>query len=226
MISNRIKLLNLSFLIGMFLVAGCANWNNTQKGAAVGAGAGAALGSVLGNKSGKAGQGAALGGVIGGATGAVIGVYMDKQAKKIEAIENAEVERVDEAIRVTFESGILFGFDSYSLTAESQETIMKFADILKEYPDTNISIEGHTDNKGSDEYNRTLSQRRADAVKNYLKMQQVDQNRMMTIGRSFDRPLESNDTDAGRAKNRRVEVLITASEELIEKAEKGEIKEN
>jgi outer membrane protein OmpA-like peptidoglycan-associated protein len=141
----------------------------------------------------------------------------------MEKIENAEVERLGEAIKVTFESGILFGFDSYALTPQSQETIMKFAEILNEYPDTNISIEGHTDNRGTEEYNQRLSQRRADAVKNYLKMQNVDEKRMMTIGQAFSRPVASNETDDGRSKNRRVEILISANENLIEKAESGKI---
>jgi outer membrane protein OmpA-like peptidoglycan-associated protein len=226
MIKRKTNYGTLSLVLGIFMLISCKSMNNTQKGAAVGAGTGAALGAVLGNRTGQTGRGAALGSVIGGATGAVIGVYMDKQAEKMEKIENAEVERVGEAIKVTFESGILFGFDSDALTPQSQETIMKFAEILNEYPDTHISIEGHTDNRGTQEYNQRLSQRRADAVKNYLKMQKVDETRMMTLGQSFNRPIASNDTDEGRTKNRRVEMYITANEDLIEKAESGKIENN
>lgn len=215
----------LSILILVSFLAACKNWNNTQKGAVIGAGTGAAVGAVIGNKSGQAGRGAGIGAVIGGVAGTAIGVYMDKQAKKMEEqIKDAEIERVEEGIKVTFASGILFGFDSYSLTPASQENLMKFAEILKEYPDTDIMIEGHTDNRGSRSYNQGLSERRAQSVRNYLRMQGVSESRMQTIGYSFDRPVASNDTEEGRAKNRRVEILITANEKLIEKAEKGELK--
>lgn len=212
-------------ILGAVFLFSCASWNNTEKGVAIGGGTGGAIGAVLGNKTGEAGKGAAIGAIVGGAAGAAIGIYMDKQAKKIEdEIKDAEVERVGEAIKLTFDSGILFGFDSFSLTPQAQETIMKFADILKEYPDTDLSIEGHTDNRGAYAYNLTLSERRAASVRNYLKMQGVEDSRMVTIGFSFDKPVATNDTDEGRAKNRRVEILITANDELVEKAEKGEIK--
>ena len=213
------------FLVVIFLV-GCSSWNNTQKGGAIGAGSGAAIGGLFGSKKGKTGEGAVIGAVIGGAVGAGIGVYMDKQAAKLEKeMKDAEIERVGEAIKVTFDSGILFGFDSFALTPASQETIMKFANILNEYPDTDITIEGHTDNKGAYSYNLNLSKKRAESVYNYLKMQNVISERMVTNGYSFDRPIADNATEEGRAKNRRVEILITANEDLIEKAEKGEIKE-
>src|SRR5690606_1962444 len=164
-----------------------------------------------------------IGAAVGGAGGAAIGRYMDKQAKELEAIEAAEVERVGEGIKLTFESGILYGFDSYELTPASQESVMELSSILNDYPDTNVLIEGHTDNKGSAEYNQGLSERRAISVANYLKMQGVDASRISTRGMGFDKPVESNDTEAGRAKNRRVEIAIWANEELIEKAESGEI---
>ncbi|WP_373497046.1 OmpA family protein [Aquiflexum sp.] len=212
-------------LVVVFLLS-CSGWNNTQRGGAIGAGTGAAAGGLFGSKKGKTAEGAVIGAVIGGAVGAGIGVYMDKQAEKLEKeMKDAEIERVGEAIKVTFDSGILFGFDSFALTPEAQETIMKFADILNEYPDTDITIEGHTDNKGAYEYNLNLSRKRAEAVNNYLKMQQVSGDRMVTNGFSFDRPIADNSTEEGREKNRRVEILITANEDLIEKAEKGEIKD-
>ena len=210
-------------IIGASMLFGCASWNNTEKGVAVGGGAGAAIGAVLGNKSGQVGKGAGIGAVVGGAAGAAVGIYMDKQAKKMEEIKDAEVERVGEAIKLTFDSGILFGFDSFSLTPDAQESIMKLSEILNEYPETNISIEGHTDNRGAYAYNQKLSEQRAQSVRNYLKMKGVEDNRLFTIGHSFDKPIATNETDEGRAKNRRVEVLITATDVLIEKAEKGEI---
>jgi outer membrane protein OmpA-like peptidoglycan-associated protein len=210
-------------LVVIFLVS-CSSWNNSQKGAVIGAGTGVAVGGVIGSKKGKTVEGAVIGAAIGGAVGAGIGVYMDKQAAKMEKeVKDAEIERVGEAIKVTFDSGILFGFDSHALTPASQETIMKFAGVLNEYPDTYITIEGHTDNKGAYDYNLNLSKKRAESVRNYLKMQQVIGDRLFTNGYSYDRPIADNTTEEGRAKNRRVEILITANETLIEKAEKGEI---
>ncbi|MCL6259050.1 OmpA family protein [Aquiflexum sp. TKW24L] len=212
------------FLVVIFLMS-CSSMNNAQKGAVIGAGTGGAAGGLFGSKKGNTAEGAVIGAVIGGAVGAGVGIYMDNQAEKLEQeIKDAEIERVGEAIKVTFDSGILFGFDSYSLTPASQETIMKFAGVLNEYPDTNITINGHTDNRGTHEYNLGLSKQRAESVHNYIKMQNVNSDRMVTNGYSYDTPVADNSTDEGRAKNRRVEILITANEALIEKAEKGEIK--
>ncbi|MCH6235476.1 OmpA family protein [Cognataquiflexum rubidum] len=212
------------FLVVIFLMS-CTSMNNAQKGAVIGAGTGGAAGGLFGSKKGNTAEGAVIGAVIGGAVGAGVGIYMDNQAEKLEQeVKDAEIERVGEAIKVTFDSGILFGFDSYSLTPASQETIMKFAGVLNEYPDTNITINGHTDNRGTHEYNLGLSKQRAESVHNYIKMQKVSSERMVTNGYSYDTPVADNSTDEGRAKNRRVEILITANEALIEKAEKGEIK--
>lgn len=205
------------------LLFGCANWSNTGKGAAIGGGTGGAIGGIIGARSGNTAAGAIIGAAVGGAGGAAIGKYMDKQAKELEAIEAAEVERVGEGIKLTFESGILYGFDSYELTPASQESVMELARILNEYPDTNVMVEGHTDNKGSADYNKGLSERRANSVANYLKMQGVDGTRITTRGLGLESPLESNDTEAGRAKNRRVEIAIWANEELKEKAESGDL---
>ena len=205
---------------------GCADWSNTGKGAAIGAGSGGAIGGLIGNKSGNTAGGAIIGAAVGGVAGAAIGKYMDKQAAELEAIENAKVERVEEGIKVTFESGILFGFDSYTLTPESQQSVMELADILNKYPETNLVIEGHTDNRGSASYNQGLSERRANAVTNYLKMKGVSGDRLTTIGLGLNNPVDTNETDEGRARNRRVEIGIVANEELLEKAESGELEEN
>jgi outer membrane protein OmpA-like peptidoglycan-associated protein len=213
----------LGITLGAALLFSCANWSNTGKGAAIGGGAGGAIGGIIGSKSGNTAAGAIIGAAVGGAGGAAIGKYMDKQAKELEEIETAEVERVGEGIKLTFESGILYGFDSYELTPESQESVMELARILNEYPDTNVMVEGHTDNKGAADYNKKLSERRANSVANYLKMQGVDGKRITTRGLGLENPVESNDTEAGRAKNRRVEIAIWANDELKEKAEKGEI---
>ena len=217
----------LKSLLGIILSASilfsCADWSNTGKGAAIGAGAGGALGGLIGNKKGNTAAGAVIGAAVGGAAGAAIGRYMDKQAEEMEALEDAEVKRVGEGIQITFDSGILFGFDSYQLTPQAQENVMKLAKILNDYPDTNIMINGHTDSKGSEEYNQTLSEKRANSVSNYLKMQGISGVRLTTIGHGESLPVASNDTDEGRSQNRRVEVAITANEELIEKAESGEL---
>ncbi|GGZ39864.1 membrane protein [Echinicola pacifica] len=213
----------LAITMSASIMFGCANWSNTGKGAAVGAGAGGALGGLIGNNKGNTAAGAVIGAAVGGAAGAAIGKYMDKQAKELEEIENAEVERVGEGIQVTFDSGILYGFDSYQLTPAAQENVMELAKILNEYPDTNIMINGHTDSKGSDEYNQSLSEKRANSVANYLKMQGIDGSRLTTAGYGESMPVGSNDTDEGRAQNRRVEVAITANDDLVEKAESGEL---
>jgi outer membrane protein OmpA-like peptidoglycan-associated protein len=218
---------NMKFLVGLFLsgivISSCADWSNTGKGAAVGAGAGGAIGGLIGNKKGNTAGGAIIGAAVGGAAGAAIGKYMDRQAKELEAIENAQVERVEEGIKIVFESGILFGFDSFALTPDSQKSVMELADILNKYPDTNVVIEGHTDNRGSASYNQGLSERRANSVANYLKTKGVSGDRLTTIGFGFERPVASNDTDQGRAQNRRVEIGITANETLLEKAESGDL---
>nr|MBI1230983.1 OmpA family protein [Cytophagales bacterium] len=208
------------------MMMGCANWSNTGKGAAVGAGSGGAIGGLIGGKKGNTAGGAIIGAAIGGAAGAAIGKYMDKQADELEAIENAKVERVEEGIRLTFESGILFGFDSYSLTPESQESVMELAEILNKYPETNLMIVGHTDNRGAESYNQDLSEKRASAVANYLKMRGVSGDRLTTIGQGLDNPVETNETEEGRAKNRRVEISIAANEDLVDKAESGELEVN
>ena len=222
---KRLNLFLMIFASGVMMM-GCANWSNTGKGAAIGAGSGGALGGLIGSKKGNTAGGAIIGAAVGGVAGAAIGKYMDKQAAELEAIENAKVERLEEGIKVTFESGILFGFDSYSLTPESQESVMELAEILNKYPETNLIIEGHTDNRGSASYNKGLSERRANAVTNYLKMKGVSGDRLTTVGFGFDKPVDTNETEEGRAKNRRVEIGIVANDELLEKAESGELEEN
>jgi len=222
---KRLNLFLMIFASGVMMM-GCADWSNTGKGAAIGAGSGGAIGGLIGNKSGNTAGGAIIGAAVGGAAGAAIGKYMDKQADELEAIENAKVERVEEGIRLTFESGILFGFDSYSLTPESQESVMELAEILNKYPETNLMIVGHTDNRGAESYNQDLSEKRASAVANYLKMRGVSEDRLTTIGQGFDNPVETNDTEEGRARNRRVEISIAANEDLVDKAESGELEVN
>lgn len=199
------------------------NANNQQKGTAIGAAAGAVLGGVLGNNLGKgknAPAGAVLGGIVGGVAGNVIGRNMDKQAKEIkETLPGAEVERVGEGIRVTMKENMVnFGFDSSDLTSAGKANLDKLATVLKNNMDTNINIYGHTDSKGTDAYNLSLSERRAAAVRSYLISQGVASSRMMTMGVGEKEPIASNNTEAGRAENRRVEFAITANEDMINEA--------
>ncbi len=203
------------------------NSNNQQRGTVIGAAAGAVLGGVLGNNVGNKNNselGAVLGGVVGGVAGNVIGKKMDKRAKEIkETLPGAEVERVGEGIKVTMKENIVnFGFDSSNLTAVAKTNLDKLAMVLKNNPDTNINIYGYTDSKGTDEYNLNLSDRRAAAVRSYLNSVGVDNSRMITMGMGEKNPVASNDTDAGRAENRRVEFAITANEEMIKDAQDGQ----
>ncbi len=203
------------------------NANNQQKGTVIGTAAGAVIGGVLGNNIGKgknAPVGAVLGGIVGGVAGNVIGRNMDKQAKEIkETLPGAEVERVGEGIKVTMKENMVnFGFDSSNLTSAAMANLDKLAEVLKNNPDTNINIYGHTDSKGSDEYNLSLSDRRAAAVKSYLASKGIASSRMIPMGVGEKEPIATNDTDAGRAQNRRVEFAITANEEMIKDAQNAQ----
>lgn len=225
------KFLALAFSVT--LLFGCEatkNASNTQKGAVIGAGSGAVIGGVIGNNVGKGNTalGAIIGGVVGGTAGGYIGSRMDKQAKKIEQeIPGAEVERVGEGINVTFDeaSGVYFDSEKYNLNAKSQETLNKLAGIFKEYPNTNILVEGHTDNTGSDSYNLTLSKNRAQAVTSYMVSNGLDKGRFDTKWYGEAQPKYDNTTAEGRSKNRRVELAIVANEELKKEAEEA-TKEN
>ncbi|MCH4823127.1 OmpA family protein [Gramella lutea] len=208
------------------LVVGCEatkNANNKQKGAVIGATGGAVIGGVIGNNTGDGNTalGSIIGGVVGGAAGAIIGDKMDKQAKEIEQeIPGAEVERVGEGINVTFDesSGVYFDTEKYNINDKSQATLNKLADIFMEYPQTNILVEGHTDNTGSDSYNLTLSKNRAQAVTGYLVDSGIEKGRFTTKWYGESQPKYDNTTAEGRSKNRRVEIAIVANEELKEQA--------
>lgn len=223
---NTTKIASL-FLGSAILLTSCEavqNANNQQKGTAIGAAAGAVLGGILGNNVGKgknAPLGAVLGGIVGGAAGNVIGRKMDKQAKEIsDTLPGAEVERVGEGIKVTLKENMVnFGFDSSNLTSSAKTNLDKLAQVLKNNPDTNINIYGYTDSKGSDAYNLSLSERRANAVKSYLVAKGISSSRIFAMGRGENDPVASNDTEAGRAENRRVEFAITANEEMIKEAQ-------
>lgn len=222
---NKTKIASL-FLGSVILLTSCEtvqNANNQQKGTAIGAAAGAIIGGILGNNVGKgknAPLGAVLGGIVGGAAGNVIGRKMDKQAKEIsDTLPGAEVERVGEGIKVTLKENMInFAFDSSNLMSSAKTNLDKLAQVLINNSDTNINIYGHTDSKGSDSYNLSLSERRANAVKAYLVAKGISPNRIFAMGRGESEPVASNDTETGRAENRRVEFAITANEEMVKDA--------
>ncbi|SEH96181.1 Outer membrane protein OmpA [Paenimyroides aquimaris] len=223
----NVYVLTTAMLAGTFLT-GCSsvkNANNTQKGAVVGATAGAVLGGVLGNNVGNKNNsalGAVLGGVIGGTAGAVIGKNMDKQAQEIEtALPGAQVERVGEGIKVILnENTVNFNFDSAELTSTAKANLDKIAKVFIDNPKTLITLYGYTDSVGKDEYNLKLSRTRANAVRSYLGSKGIGVKRITAQGMGEADPIASNDTDAGRAKNRRVEFGIIANQDMIEDARK------
>jgi outer membrane protein OmpA-like peptidoglycan-associated protein len=211
-------------LLSMFLILGSCNTSRTLKGGAIGAGTGAVIGGLIGSKSDKTAQGAIIGAAVGGAAGAVIGKYMDKQAEELQKeMENATVERIGEGIKVTMNSGILFDFDSFALKPEAREDLTSMAKVLNNYPDTELLVEGHTDNVGRADYNQRLSEQRAKAVSDFLKSLKVESSRISQIGHGLTMPVADNSTDAGRKLNRRVEIAIVADENLKKKAEEGNL---
>ncbi len=202
----------------MILVVGsvsCSGWSRQQKGAAAGAGAGAVVGGLIGRASGNTAVGAIVGAAIGGAAGAYIGDYMDKQAAEIEDdLEGATVERIGEGIKITFASGILFDVNKATLKDKSKTNLTNLAAILQKYADTNILLEGHTDDTGTEEYNLELSRLRSQSVANFLGAGGVDPTRFTIMGYGESQPIADNMTEEGRTLNRRVEVAIYANEKL------------
>lgn len=208
------------------LVLGSTNCaSKAQTGALIGAGSGALVGGAIGKAAGNTAVGAILGATVGGAAGAIIGHYMDEQAREIERdLEGARIERVGEGIKITFDSGILFDFNSAHLQTDAQLNLIKLARILNKYDDTDILIEGHTDATGTEEYNLDLSRRRSQSVANQLATGQVDATRFTLMGYGEAQPITSNDTAEGRQENRRVELAIMANEKL-KKATKSQVGE-
>ena len=208
-----------ALLATVFLVGGCSSLSNTEQGAIIGAGAGGAAGAAIGKATDNTAEGAILGAVVGGAAGALIGQRMDKKAGELDQeLESAEVERVGEGIKVTFDSGLLFDFDSAALRSNAEQNLAEFAESMKDFEDTKILIVGHTDSKGSADYNQQLSERRAESASEYLAQQGLASGRLLTSGKGESEPVATHETEAGRQQNRRVEVAIYANEELREQA--------
>ncbi len=218
----------------MLMISSCSTvkkTNKTQRGVAIGTAGGAVIGGIIGNNVGKGNTilGAIIGGVVGGVAGGIIGNKMDRQAEKIKReIPGAEVQRVGEGIIVTFNEknpdgskmGVYFDFDKSALTSNSKLALGKLVKIFNEYGETNVLVEGHTDDKGSDSYNLSLSERRAETVGNYLKNDGIASSRLTIKWYGESQPKVENTGDANRAENRRVEFAITANDKMKEEAKK------
>ncbi|AJE02451.1 OmpA family protein [Geobacter pickeringii] len=208
----------LALTVVALATAGCSQpMTRTQKGAAIGTGTGAAVGAGLGQAIGRNTSstliGAAAGALAGGVTGGLIGNYMDRQEEEMRQalanVEGANVQRNMDTLAVTFKSDILFPINSATLQAGAGDEIGRVAKVLTQYPDTSITIAGHTDSTGSELHNQQLSERRAAAVKNALAGRGVAPARMTAIGFGKGKPVADNSTEAGRQLNRRVEITIT-----------------
>jgi outer membrane protein OmpA-like peptidoglycan-associated protein len=203
-------------LVVVFTMTGCAVENRTQKGALVGTGVGAAVGAGLGQAIGRNTSstliGAAAGAVAGGLAGGAIGNYMDKQEaamrQSLADVEGASVQRNMDMLTVTFKSEVLFAVNSSALKPGGTDELGRVARVLNQYPQTNITVSGHTDSTGSEAYNQKLSEQRANAVKTALIGMGVNANRITAIGFGETRPVADNTNEAGRQMNRRVEIVI------------------
>ena len=226
----KFKTFSCVLLAFLLLAAGC-NTTNLGKGAAIGGGGGAALGAGIGALIGKgkgAGIGAGVGAAVGTAVGAIIGKHMDNQQKKLEEeLQTAEVEKTEvdgmQAIKVTFPGGILFATGKSNIQPEAQVELTSFAQSLKQNPLTDVAIGGYTDNTGSMEANTREADARANAVKVFLEGAGISGDRIEAKGFPMQDYVASNDTEAGRAQNRRVEIYIYASDDMVKAAENGEL---
>jgi outer membrane protein OmpA-like peptidoglycan-associated protein len=202
----------LLFACLALLATGCApggQYDKTAKGAAIGAGTGAVLGAIIGSTQGEVGKGAAIGGAIGAAMGTAVGYNMDKQAQELAQIPNTEVVQPEpDRVVITMRDAILFSTNSSTLMPGSQGTLNQIADVMVKYPETLMIVNGHTDSQGSEQSNLTLSERRANAVKNYLIGRGIEPARITAIGHGESVPVADNATAEGRAQNRRVEIEV------------------
>lgn len=214
-------------LSALMIFTGCASWNNTAKGGVIGAAGGAALGALIGKLAGNTAVGAAVGTAVGTGTGVIIGRRMDKAAAAAAEIENAKVETVTDAnnltaVKVTFNSGLMFDTNKYNLKKNAMTDLAEFSKVLIEFNDADVAIFGHTDSTGSDQINDPLSVNRANAVADYLLSQGVAPTQIKSVvGKGSKEPVADNGTSAGRAENRRVEIYLYASEAMINAASNG-----
>lgn len=224
---RSISILTMSILLMFSVSSGTltsCNASRTVKGGAIGAGAGGAVGALVGKAAGNTAVGAIIGAAVGGTAGALIGRRMDRQAEELrQDLEGAEIVRVGEGIKITFDSGLMFALNSSDLNQATKNNLSDLAETLKKYEDTDILIEGHTDSSGSESYNQTLSEKRANSVSGYLMTLGVSGQRLTTIGYGENQPISENETAEGRQKNRRVEVAIYANEKMKKAAKRGDL---
>ncbi len=217
-------------LCSALVLSGCSTMNNTAKGSMIGAAGGAALGLLVGHLAGNKAIGAAVGTAVGAGAGAVIGNRMDKAAAAASEIENATVETITDAnnltaVKVTFNSGVLFATNKSELNNAVKADLAQFAKVLKTYSDADVAIFGHTDSTGNDAINNPLSVNRASAVASYLMGQGVATSQIKTVeGYGSKQPIADNSTVEGRKQNRRVEIYLYASQAMIEAANNGTLK--
>ena len=194
------------------VICSCAGTTNQERGAKTGVLAGAAGGALLGQAIGRNTTatliGAGIGAAVGGLAGHQIGAYMDRQEQELRNAmaqnDAVSIQRTQDVLTATFKSETFFGFDSSTLQTGAYTEMDRVAGILNKYPQTTIRVEGHTDSKGSEAYNQTLSEKRALSVKNALVQKGVDPARIQTVGYGESQPISSND-----AMNRRVSIVIT-----------------
>lgn len=214
-------------LCAALLLTGCQTWSNMAKGGVIGAAGGAALGALVGKLAGNTAVGAAVGTAVGTGAGLLIGKKMDKAAEAAAKVENATVETITDAnnlraVKVTFDSGLMFDTNKYSLKANAKANLREFAGVLNQFNDADVAIYGHTDSTGSDAINDPLSVNRANAVAEYLLSWGVSPAQIKSIvGMGSKEPVADNSTVAGRAENRRVEIYLYASEAMINAANEG-----
>jgi len=202
----------LSVGLAVVFAAGCANAPKWQQGAAVGGGVGAGAGAIIGHQSGHTAEGALIGGAVGALTGAFVGAQLDKQQAELSKV--ADVERpTEDSLVVTLREKVLFDTNEYTLKPGAEDNLAQIADILIRYPNTYIRVEGHTDSSGTETYNQWLSEKRAQAVADFLISQGVDPMRIQSVGYGEMRPVATNETPEGRQQNRRVEIHIEPMEQ-------------
>lgn len=188
----------------------------SQKGAVIGAGSGAVIGGIIGKNKNNTAIGAIIGATVGGAAGAVIGDIMDKKAEKLKEDlgDKARVERVGEGVKLTMGSSLLFDFGSSVLLPETMKSLKSVAETLKQDTQIELLIEGNTDSIGSLAANKRLSEMRANSVGNFLIAEGIASNRIKVVGMGETNPIATNNTEAGRQQNRRVEMGIYASDQM------------
>lgn len=231
------KVLKISAVVmsAALVLSGC-NMSNTAKGGIIGGGSGAVLGGLIGKAAGNAGVGAVIGAAVGTGAGVLIGNRMDKVKKQAQTVENAKVEEVKDnnglsAVRCTFDSGILFNTGKSELSSAAKSSLNDFAqNVLNKNTDVDVAIQGYTDNQGwknstaeqSASKNLDLSRQRAQAVEAYLKSCGVSGKQIKkTEGFGEQNPVQDNSTAAGRQQNRRVEIYMYASQQMIKSAQEG-----